>query len=294
MQLVSFCGIRISISPYLILIGLIAVFLDIGIQVVAMFLAVLGHELCHTLVAKMLGVIIDEIELLPFGGAAHYRDQKNMLGIRETIIALMGPMFNVACAVVMLLVMPMMKAVPAFWPILIRFQITMAVFNLLPAYPLDGGRMLRGILTCIIGIRRATKVVTVFGVAVGGATVIISGLEIIKSGCINLPLLLVGCAIWAAAWQERFRYDTFSALLMMERKKNKILHRGGMKEYTMTVFEDNTVRQALQMIQKKSFLRLHVVDKQYKTVGYINEGQLKTACMENKIDQTLREILCNG
>jgi stage IV sporulation protein FB len=131
------------------------------VLILAVFFCVALHELGHAAAAVRHGVPISGITLYPFGGVARM-SQRPPRGWVEVAIALAGPAVNLAIAGALYVVSAGSVIVPGddlglrllsllFWANLI-----LAGFNLLPAFPLDGGRILRGLLTTRLGWARAT------------------------------------------------------------------------------------------------------------------------------------------
>ena len=131
------------------------------VLVLAVFGCVALHELGHAVAAVRYGVPMSEITLYPFGGVARMAGRPPQ-GSVEVVIALAGPVVNLAIAGVLFVVSTGAVVAPGdafglrllamvFWANLI-----LACFNLLPAFPLDGGRILRGLLTIRMGWARAT------------------------------------------------------------------------------------------------------------------------------------------
>jgi Zn-dependent protease/CBS domain-containing protein len=112
------------------------------------FASVLVHELSHAVVGNRLGEEVKRITLFLFGGMAHLSGEPRSPGA-EFKIAVVGPLTSVALGVFFLLVARAAAAFPlgALWIAMFRYlgfiNIALAVFNLLPGYPLDGGRLLR-------------------------------------------------------------------------------------------------------------------------------------------------------
>ncbi|OIO39686.1 MAG: hypothetical protein AUJ75_01040 [Candidatus Omnitrophica bacterium CG1_02_49_10] len=188
---------------------------EIGMRAVVLillvFLSVALHELVHSLQAKRYGIEIRDITLYPIGGIA------SMQGSPETpkeefVISISGPLFNFAVALLLYypllhligkdaLMHPSLESWPrtlanAFWinPIL-------GAFNMIPAFPMDGGRVLRAILASKIGVRRATR----FAVKLGQIFAVIFALI----GLINRNYILIFIAIfiYSAASRERAQVE---------------------------------------------------------------------------------------
>jgi len=131
------------------------------VLIVAVFICVALHELGHASVAIRNDVPISGITLYPFGGVARM-GRRPPMGWVEVAIASAGPAVNLAIAAVLFIASAGAVAVPGealgsrMLSVLFWANLILAGFNLLPAFPLDGGRILRGILTTRMGWIRAT------------------------------------------------------------------------------------------------------------------------------------------
>src|SRR5215212_8965110 len=109
--------------------------------VVALFFCVLLHEFGHSLVAIRLGSEVQDITLLPIGGLARMKSLPER-PIDEVKVAVAGPLVNVALGTI---------------------NVALVVFNMIPAFPMDGGRVLRGLLATRLGPVRATDISSTIG-----------------------------------------------------------------------------------------------------------------------------------
>ena len=129
----------------------------------ALFLSVFGHELSHALMGRTEGIEIDEIVLHPFGGLARLRSQPQSPGA-EFRIAVAGPAASFIFSLIAFAGMFLCSLVQfnfgiAFFFFLGAGNLLLAIFNLFPGYPLDGGRVLRAIIWRKSGsIRDATRI----------------------------------------------------------------------------------------------------------------------------------------
>lgn len=167
-------------------------------------LSIAIHEIGHAVAAKYFGVKTHEIVLYPFGGVAHMA--KELTGWKELIVAAAGPLVSVALALIIHLI-PLAEGVS---PSLLTLQktlrgvnIALCLFNLIPAYPMDGGRILRAILE-LLQVKNATSIAASLGQAVS-----------IIMGCLgfyygNPILVLVSIVVFFAAMSERTRVQEFS------------------------------------------------------------------------------------
>ena len=144
---------------------------------VGLFLSVLGHELSHALMGRAEGIEIEEIVLHPFGGLARLRNEPDSPRA-EFRIAVAGPAASFLFAAISFLLM--LAAMMANYPIAggVMFllgagNLLLAIFNLFPGYPLDGGRVMRAILWRRTGdIREATRLAGICGMLIAAILII--------------------------------------------------------------------------------------------------------------------------
>src|ERR671916_2693596 len=144
--------------------------------IVALFLCVLLHEFGHSLVAQRLGIEIKSITLLPIGGVSNLESLPEKPS-DEVKITLAGPLVNVVLAPIFFGLGLLLGAEPRmptdlftgigsvgqFFFYLGYLNVVLAVFNLIPAFPLDGGRILRALLATRLGAVRATDISSTLG-----------------------------------------------------------------------------------------------------------------------------------
>lgn len=147
------------------------------ITTAALFLSVLGHELSHALMARAEGIEIEEIVLHPFGGLARLRSQPESPQA-EFRIAVAGPTASFVFAVLAFLATKIASlggyqlAVVVFF-LVAAGNLLLAIFNLFPGYPLDGGRVLRALLWKRSGnIADATRMAGFCGILVAGVLIL--------------------------------------------------------------------------------------------------------------------------
>ncbi len=137
------------------------------IAAVLLFVSVLLHELAHSLVARARGLPVKNITLYIFGGVSNIEKEPGSPGI-EFQIAVVGPLTSLLIGVLAFVLFFLLgQYSPALGAILWYLglaNILLGIFNLIPGFPLDGGRVLRSIVWKIDGnLRRATRIVTVVG-----------------------------------------------------------------------------------------------------------------------------------
>lgn len=155
-------GIKLKIHPLFYLLGLYYAFTGrIFIFIVCTVTAVV-HELGHSIVAGEKGYRLNKITLMPFG-AVVTGDLSDLDFKDEISIAIAGPMINLVVAVFFIAFWWMFPETYAYTDLAVESCLSMALINCIPAYPLDGGRVLSAFLSLKIGKERAQKVCKCLG-----------------------------------------------------------------------------------------------------------------------------------
>ena len=171
------------------------------------------HELGHALTARRFGIQTRDITLLPVGGLARLeRMPENPK--HELLVALAGPAVNVCLALMLFAVLGTGSDLTAlaqqsigsqFLILLMWVNVALAVFNLIPAFPMDGGRVLRALLALRMPYARATNLAAGVGqtLALGFAFVGLSSIFFGHFGPVSDPfLVLIALFVWVGANQE--------------------------------------------------------------------------------------------
>lgn len=153
----------------------------------AVFVSVAGHELAHAVVAHRFGLAVRDVVLLPIGGLTRI-EQGPLPPRREAAIALAGPVLNLGIALALLPVVSVVLAlyevtsladvarlltgtsVGSLLILTMASNVLLALFNLIPAFPMDGGRLLRAWLSALSERARATRISLVTGYLVALVT----------------------------------------------------------------------------------------------------------------------------
>lgn len=138
-----------------------------SISALLLFICVLMHELAHALVARASGQTVKDITLFIFGGVANIEEDTKHPGV-EFRVAIAGPIASfLLAAVAFLLALPLRgssTATEAVLDYLTVSNLLLGAFNLIPGFPLDGGRVLRSIIWMVTGnFRKATRIATSTG-----------------------------------------------------------------------------------------------------------------------------------
>ncbi len=227
---------RVRVHPLCPVMLLCALFLGEGLRMTVLLVSVALHELSHVAAALALHVPVAELELMPCGGAARFEEVWGMRPGVLCLVALCGPLTNglLAC----------LSAALGWWGALPGEVVCLAVFanlclmafNLLPALPLDGGRILCALLMRRMPPAKAVRWGVRLGQAVGGL-LIVTGCAMAALGQYNLTLILCGAYLLLSAPGEMRRVTSAAVQSLMGREK-ELSRRRAMPVRTLAVAPD--------------------------------------------------------
>lgn len=260
------------------------------LYILILFLCVVLHEFGHALTAKKYGVHTRDIVLSPIGGLARLESMPEK-PLHEFHIAIAGPLVNLAIGA--LLGLGLLVTTGQLWPQLndflfdqpvefIRYiwfmNMALFLFNLIPAFPMDGGRILRSILTVKLGRVKATRIASTIGRAFAIGFVIF--------GVFNqqLVLSLIGLFIFMMAGAEN--NQTRIAVLLGNVTAADIMR----TEFTRLQLSD-TYASVIEKYYREGEHNFLVFDSLGNLSGSVPELFIKDVLKENKVDITVRQLM---
>ncbi len=253
---------------------------------IALFACVVLHELGHSLTARRFGIQTRDITLLPIGGVARLEkmpeDPK-----QELWVALAGPLVNIVIAIVLFAVIQVSDQwVWIFeekgwfkWPFLEQLlivNVSLAVFNMLPAFPMDGGRVVRALLGLWLDYPQATRIAATLGQAMALGFVFL-GLFV------NPFLILIALFVWMGAAQESNMVQVRSVLGGIPIGRAMLTH-------FLTLGPQDTLAQAIQQILSGSDHDFPVVDNG-RVLGLLLRTDIMTNIAQKGSDVPVAEIM---
>jgi Zn-dependent protease len=182
-------------------------FVAVGTEILlilALFMCVVLHELGHALMARRFGIPTQDITLLPIGGVARL-DKMPEKPKEELLVAIAGPTVNLFIGALLFIGLSLSGAFAQgidlaavsnnFWLQLMVVNFTLVAFNMIPAFPMDGGRVLRAILALNMSSVKATRLAVKFG---RGIAVLMG----IAGFFLNPWLILTAIFVWSGAGAE--------------------------------------------------------------------------------------------
>ena len=261
-----------------------------GLSFIAvLFVCVVLHEYGHALTARRYGIGTRHITLLPIGGVAMLERMPRDPG-QEIVVALMGPAVNVAIAAGLFVILGLTGGTagnggevmaPALMPAnflqsVLYANIFLAVFNMSPAFPMDGGRVLRAALSWRMGRLAATRLAARIGQALA------VGLGLL--GLFGNPLLiLIAVFIWIGAAAETGASEVETQL------QGKPVARAMITDF-QTLAPDWKLARAVELTLAGTQKDFPVLDGE-RLVGVANQGGILRGLRDHGLDGRIGDIM---
>jgi len=240
-------------------VGASATFEGIAL-VLCVFAAIVVHELGHALVARRYGIHTREILLLPIGGVASLERIPEKPS-QELAVALVGPAINLAIAQALYFVPG------AFALQLLYINIGLALFNLIPAFPMDGGRVLRSVLAMRMGNERATDIAAQLGK--------VFAVVFVAIGLVwNIWLVVIAFVVWIGARHE-------ATMVEMRSTIHDVPVSEAMNRMIDVVTPDESLNEAARLLVTTGQMQLPIVDHG-ETVGVLTKTDVAEGIRHNR------------
>ena len=240
-----------------------------------LFACVLAHEFGHIFTARVFGVSTPDVVLLPIGGVARL-ERIPEEPWEEFLVAIAGPLVNVAIALALVLFAGAHLSTNDLYAVesphtslidrLAAVNLFLAVFNMIPAFPMDGGRVLRALLATRLGYVRATEIAAFIGQGVAFALGFIGLFA-------NPMLIFIAIFVYLAASSE-------AHLVAIRAMSRGVPVSTAMMTQFTTLMPTAHVDEAVQTLLRTSQGEFPVVDDAGKPVGMLGRGDLIRALKE--------------
>ena len=261
--------------------------IDAVLFLVLLFGCVLLHEFGHVLAARRFGIPTPDITLLPIGGVARLQRMPEKPW-QELIVALAGPAVNVIIAGVLFLIVgrridwsQLEHLLSPSAPMTVRlivFNIWMILFNLIPAFPMDGGRVLRAVLALFLSYGRATQIAA----WIGQALALVFGFIGLVGP--NPMLILIALFIYMGASQE-------AALAQMKEISVGLQVSEAMVTHLVSLPEHARLDDAVEALLRTSQHEFPVLDEREHVVGILTRDDMFAALKKNGLNTPVAEVM---
>lgn len=278
--------------------------------ILLLFLCVTLHELGHALVAQYFNVKVPDITLLPIGGVARLEKMPDK-PFQEFLISIAGPLVNFAIALVLIPVWLIMTSMDAragsagtlSWSFstlyerltsdiatigvrnliayLIGMNFLLALFNLLPAFPMDGGRILRSVLATAMPYVQATRI----AVMVGRFLAVFIAIWGLSGG--GISALLIAFFVYVGGGAEREAVEGRAIL-------KDIPIADGLTPNAVSLYTSERISRAVELIMSSYQTDYPVMDLGGSFVGVLTKARLIVALREQGPDARIVDVMIPG
>lgn len=276
--------LKINLLMIPVVVGLFVI--GMGDIVLYYIPTVLIHEWAHVIFASALGMTISEMELFPFGCAAKLQCFA-VSRAKEIVVAAAGPAANMvtACAVFFIdkygfeIIMA---------DKLISANLALAAVNMLPALPLDGGRIVRAIFATFMGYKRATRVTAVAGIFF--AVVLLGvGVWALFFDALNPSFFIMGVFLCLAAVKE-LKSAPYTLIRDFTSKREAFGKRKTLNINRFAAMQTETLREIMREFEAGKYNIVTVLDKDLGVLGELDERQILSGMLEKGTQVTLGSI----
>jgi Zn-dependent protease/CBS domain-containing protein len=277
-------AIRIHITFLLLLVWIFAAGWAAGgianavsslVFVLLLFTCVVAHEFGHIFTARAFGVATPDVTLLPIGGVARLERIPEKPS-EEFLVAVAGPLVNVAIALVLMAVTSTHLSLTHFAAMestsvsmidrLAEVNLFLAIFNMIPAFPMDGGRVLRALLATRLGHVRATEIAA----GIGQWTAFALGFF----GLFYNPLLIfIAIFVYLAAASE-------AQVVSLRAMSRDVPVAAAMMTNFATLTPDEHIDTAVQTLLRTSQSEFPVIDADHHLFGMLGRSEIIRALRE--------------
>ena len=263
---------------------LMLVFSD-ALLFVTYIVSVLLHEYAHYLAALKFGLCMDEVKLYPFG-AVLYGELSHLSLHEEIIVALAWPLFNIDLSVIFLAAWWVAPELYVYTYVMVTANVSIALFNLLPVYPLDGGRVTLNLLLLKLKPKTAFKIL--YRGSMVFALLLFLGYIATSFFVINYTLGIASSLIFSGAFgmQNELTFRKNYSVNFTEKRL-----KSGLPVKHIAVQKDTTLFKLISMLTSNCYYMVQLLGSDYKVVKTLSHEQLSKLVTEKDLYQPLDKLL---
>jgi|LGOV01.1.fsa_nt_gb stage IV sporulation protein FB len=247
--------------------------------------AIILHEFGHAIVAKKLGYKLNKISLMPYG--AELSGKRTMFLTRhEVLIALAGPLVNLFLIILTICMWWLFPIYYSYTEAFVIANLASLLFNLLPVFPLDGGRVLLGVLSSKIERKRALRYIKIIGIVISSIFLlffIVSSFRVI-----NFSFFIVSFFLMVGSL-ENTKNISYNSIITFAKVESLAKKPKPIKE--IAISENATLLTAFKNLDYNCFNKFVILNEHLKTVKIINQIKLNEYLLIYKPTMTFNEII---
>ena len=266
--------------------AILVVVCSLSSKVLLGFIWVILHEAAHILVAKGFGINLFNMYLHITGVSAEIRDLDELSENKRLLVFLAGPLFNMGSIIILIWLRDSYNIILGESSILIN--VGLLIFNLLPAYPLDGVRIYEIILGKKKLYKKVKKILVNISFGVVGTLAVLFFLTIYIHKA-NFSLLLAAILIAYSTFLEKEK-TMYILMGNIIKKRRKLVKENYIENKSISVYYKMDLVKVLSLIDRNKFNSFFVLDEELQLLGIIYEDELINA-LKDYGNMTLEEFV---
>ena len=282
--MIKWRGVVWSVHPLFVILMIGAVMTGYFLELFTLFAIVLVHELGHVAAARYFGWTVREVKLLPFGGVAEVEEAGGVPAKEEALVALAGPLQNVWLGFV-----AWGLGATGIWDeqwseYVWRANAMIGLFNLLPVYPLDGGKLLQAALSYMITYYKAMlwtmRVSMLLSLLIVVAAVVPA---LLYGHGVQLNFLIIGCFLLASNWTyyRNIPYLFFRFLMYRDRVAEKAV-KSGETARSIIVGSKQTIMSVARLLKRENYHLIYLLEPGGYSMKMIPEQEIVRDCLSGR------------
>ena len=273
--MIRIVGIQFSLHPLFVIVMLLSVLTGQFLELLTLFTIVLIHELGHVCAALLSGVTVKSVQLLPFGGVAVIEDHGKLTAYREIGIALAGPLQNGLMILSAYVLQSAGYENNAFLSYFMGANMIIALFNLLPILPLDGGKVFQAAVSLLVPYYSALLWCGRISVVASVLVVIYALLPLGTTGGVRLNVLMIGVfLIYSNITDHRNLPYRFVAFLMNRGAVYERYMRTGTFARPIVALSAKPLDDILRLFKRNQYHFIYVLNNEGNVMAVVPEQRL--------------------
>lgn len=283
-------GTALRVNPLWVLVAVACLLAGVWRQLILAVLVLATHELAHMAVARGYGLQIEAIEVTPFGGIMRISVPLQLDPMVELCVAIAGPLNNLFLLGIGWVITQLRLASGELLAFYLNLNAYMACVNMLPALPLDGGRVCRAYLASRYGHRKATMLMLKVSRSVAAGALLLSVCAGVRYRSVQLAPLVLAVVLMSYAREERFAVGVLLVEALLSKRK-VLASRGVLPVEQILVLETVTVSTLASRMQPGCYYMVIVCDQDMRPKGTISEREIVRAILSGRANASIGELL---
>ncbi|MDO4535793.1 MAG: peptidase M50 [Clostridium perfringens] len=254
----SMVGLNLKISKWLIPQFIIFFILGLDIKFIICFFFIVLHEISHLVVVKLMHIKTGEFKLHCLGATLEIKDYSNLSLKEQIIICLAGPVFNILMSITFFIAFYFLKN--SFLLLIVEVNLVLAIFNIMPMYPLDGFKLLVSLFSLKLSYVSANKVSNVISYIVNIILIIVSIIFLIHKNISGIFIIIICFFSIFKTFKDR-KNIMYTVMDNLFKKQNLIKRKKYMKTKAISIYWEQSAIDLLKILEKDKFHIFYILDE---------------------------------